>query len=73
MIEGLELLSIISSVINNSTRELTVHKQLHITICNTLMSAGDSTVIVNITKVLIIIIHFQPQRFIFWLLYNGYC
>jgi hypothetical protein len=50
MIKGLEVLSIVSSVINNSTRELTVNKQLHITICNTLMSAGDSAVIANITK-----------------------
>jgi hypothetical protein len=50
MIKGLEVLSIISSVINSSTRELTVNKQLHTTICNMLMSAGDSAVIANITK-----------------------
>jgi hypothetical protein len=50
MIKGLEVLSIISSVTNNTTRELIVYKQLHIMICNTLMSAGDSAVIANITK-----------------------
>jgi hypothetical protein len=53
------VLSIISSVINNSTRELTVYKQLHIT----LISVGDRSVLSQITTG---VIHTVTNKWIFY-------